>query len=311
MNLPANAPANPCRDIPRVELTRAEDFQAAINAQREPMIVTGLMADWPATKHWSPQWFKQRYPQARFVASVNLPTTGVSYELDWRKHVQDVAMAEFIDGLADFSKPAYVRRQLVERFPGAQDDVDFHALVGSGAGCVDQFIWIGTANTRTGLHFDMQDGVLAQFHGRKAVTLVAPADSAYLYPYTDSITKSRVSADSPDLVEFPSFSKATLWQGVIAPGEFVFLPRHWWHAITALDVSISSSFSFGEKLTWGELARAVDAAGWQGWGRVARDFVVHGLLHRPGRSRMFDDPPFGQQVYALLTAGLKRRLRPH
>jgi len=303
--------ANPSRDIPRVELQRAEDFRAAIRARREPMIVTGLMSSWPATANWSPQWFKQHYPEARFMASVNLPTRGLSYELDWRDHVQDIAMAEFIDGLADFGKPAYVRRQLVERFPGAERDVGFHELVGAGAGCTDQFIWIGTANTRTGLHFDMQDGVLAQFHGRKAVTLVSPADSACLYPYTDSITKSRVVVDAPDLAQFPQFSKATLWQGVIAPGEFVYLPRHWWHAITALDVSISSSFSFGDKLGWGDPAAAVNAAGWRGWGRVSRDFLVHGLLQRPGRSRLFDDAPFGQQVYALLAAGVRRRLSTH
>lgn len=300
--------ANPRRAIPRVALEHAADFLPRVVASREPAIVTGLMASWPATACWSPQWFKQTYPEARFIASVNLPTRGVSYDLDWRDHHQDISMAQFIDGLADFGKPAYVRRQLVERFPGAERQVGFRDMVGPDAGSTDQFLWIGTANTRTGLHFDMQDGVLAQFHGRKALTLVSPADSACLYPYTDSITKSQVSVDEPDAARFPRFAQATLWEGVIGPGEFVFLPRHWWHAITALDVSISSSFNWGEKLGWGDLARAVNAAGWRGWGRVARDFAVHGALKRRSRSRMFDDPPFGKQVYDLVANGLRRRL---
>lgn len=305
------ASANPRRAIARIALDRAEDFLPRVAARREPAIVTELMRSWPATACWSPQWFKQTYPDARFLASVNLPTSGVSYELDWRDHLQDVSMGDFIDGLADFTRPAYVRRQLVERFPGAERQVGFRDMVAAAGGSTDQFLWIGTAATRTGLHFDMQDGVLAQFHGRKALTLVSPADSACLYPYPDSITKSQVSVDAPDPVRFPRFGQATLWEGEIAPGELVFLPRHWWHAITALDVSISSSFSWGEKLGWGDLAQAVNAAGWRGWGRVSRDFVVHGALkRRRNRARMFDDAPFGKQVYELVANGIRRRLRP-
>lgn len=298
----------PGRAIPRIELDDAAEFLPRVVARREPAIVTGLMRQWPATALWTPQWFKETYPEARFLTSVNLPTRGVSYDLDWKDHVQDLSMADFIDGLADFSKPAYVRRQLVERFPGADRQVGFREMVGPNAGTTDQFLWIGTANTRTGLHFDTQDGVLAQFHGRKALVLVAPEDSAKLYPYADSITKSRVAVDAPDLERFPRFSDATLWKGEIGPGEFVFLPRHWWHAITALDVSISSSFNWGEKLGWGDFRRAVSAAGAPGWARVARDFVVHGALKRPSRARMFDDPPFGKQMYDLVAAGVARRL---
>ncbi len=302
----------PCRSqrraIERVPLENHADFLPQIVARRRPAIVTGLMAHWPATGKWSPAWFRQTYAEARFAASVNLPTSGVSYDHDWRDHVRDVSMAEFIDGLAQADRPAYVRRQHVEKFPGAAQDVGFKALAGATARDCEQFVWIGTANTRTGLHFDMQDGVLAQFHGRKTLTLVDPADSAWLYPYPDSITKSRVNADAPDLDAFPDFARATLWQGEIGPGELVFLPRHWWHAITALDVSISSSFSWGDKLSWGELGRAVQAAGWRGWARVGRDFVVHGALGRAPRSRLFDDPPFGKQLYALVRDGLRRRL---
>lgn len=296
------------RPIPRIELADDGEFLNLVAHHRTPAIVTGLMNQWPAARMWSPDWFAAQYGSFEFMTSVNLPTSGISYDLDWAEHVKPMTMRDFVDSLQDFDRPAYVRRQEVRRLPGLERDVRFMDMVDGEGFNTQMFVWFGTANTRTGLHFDFQDGVLAQFHGRKQVLMVAPEESRCVYPIADSITKSAVCADAPDFDAHPRFRDVTLWEGVIGPGEMVFLPRCWWHAINALDVSISSSFNWGQKITWSEIAAAIQAGGASHWTRVTRDFVYHGLLHRPYRTRMFDDPPFGKLLYDLVAQAVARRL---
>ena len=54
---------------------------------------------------------------------------------------------------------------------------------------------------------------------------------------------SPVDIDRPDLSRYPLFEQATVLDVVVEPGETVFLPLGWWHQVTALDVSLSFSFS--------------------------------------------------------------------
>lgn len=298
-------------DIERIHVDEPRTFLDRVANRRRPAIVTGLMANWPATHKWSPAWFKQSYPGATFNTHINLPTQGVAYDQTAANHLQAMTMAAFIDGLHDFQKPAYVRRQYVDRFPGAERDVQFLDMVGAQGYSTETFLWIGTANTRTALHFDFQDGALAQFHGRKRVWLVSPADSKYVYPYKDSITKSQVCIDAPEYGRHPDFSRVTVHEGLLNAGELLFIPRRWWHAITALDVSISCSFSWGQKITARELASAVNAGGAGHWARVIRDFVVLGVLHGAHSLRLNDDPPFGKLMYQILSSAVRRRLSGH
>lgn len=306
---PASRPdLNARAAIPRIHVPDAGSFLELVANRRQPAIVTGVMDQWPATQKWSPEWFGATYGHCEFLTSVNLPTKGISYDLDWAQHVKQMTMLDFVESLKDFDKPAYVRRQEVKRLPGLERDVRFLEMVGRQGVDTEMFVWFGTANTRTGLHFDFQDGVLAQFFGRKQILMVSPDDSGRVYPIPDSITKSAVCADAPDFAKHPRFRDVTVWEGVISPGEMVFLPRCWWHAINALDVSISSSFNWGQKITWSEIAASINAGGARHWARVSRDFFYHGLLRRPFRTRMFDDPPFGKMMYDLVSQAVARRV---
>lgn len=299
-------------DVRRVPIERAicadyAQFHSTIKRHAEPLIVSGILDGWPARK-WSPQYFKTKWGGLPFTPSVDLPTSGRPYEQIWANYHRKMTLGEFVDLLEAAEKPCYVRRQLVERFPGAGTELDFERMFPrDGAGVDNTFIWFGV-NTLTPLHFDLSNGVLCQMHGRKRVFMVGPKDSARLYPYPQSVTKSPVLPHQPDYGSFPRFRDATLFVGSIGPGDLLYIPRLWWHSIIAEGISISVSHEFGESVSYGDIASAISARGALGWLVFARDFVWCGMLGRTGPRRLFDDPPFGALVYGMLAGAVKRRL---
>ena len=62
-----------------------------------------------------------------------------------------------------------------------------------------------------------------------------------LYNYHE--VYSPIDIDRPDLNRYPDFAKVTVLDVVVNRGETMFLPLGWWHQVTALDLSMSSSFS--------------------------------------------------------------------
>jgi hypothetical protein len=51
-----------------------------------------------------------------------------------------------------------------------------------------------------------------------------------------------VNPETPDFHKFPLFEKATLLEGILGPGDVIYIPRNYWHYVRALERSISISF---------------------------------------------------------------------
>src|SRR5262249_7781528 len=108
------------------------------------------------------------------------------------------------------------------------------------------FIWVGPANTITGLHTDYPDNWFCQFCGEKEFVLFAPEDDAFLMPspkYDFGGVLSRI--DVMRLYEGgPEAARFTNAHGIYArvqPGDALFVPRNTWHFVVSLEPAISLS----------------------------------------------------------------------
>ncbi len=98
--------------------------------------------------------------------------------------------------------------------------------------------WIGTGNQFVGLHNDPFRNIIALFSGRKRIILFPPDDLPHLYPApfdrrSGGAISSLIDIFNPDLKKFPLFKKAVknVIIAYLEPGEFLYLPPLWWHAV--------------------------------------------------------------------------------
>lgn len=80
--------------------------------------------------------------------------------------------------------------------------------------------------------------------GTKHLLLFPPKDSKCLYPHEDRMLNNtaQVNPLKPDLNLFPDFTKTTMYECYLEPGEMLYIPKEWWHHVTALEKSFSVSF---------------------------------------------------------------------
>ncbi|KRX24698.1 tRNA wybutosine-synthesizing protein 5 [Trichinella nelsoni] len=83
----------------------------------------------------------------------------------------------------------------------------------------------------------IMDNILLQIVGRKRVVLFDPSQIPYLYLEGD---KSKViDIDDLESTEFPQFQRAVRNEGILYPGDILYIPALWFHNTTAMDFSIS------------------------------------------------------------------------
>ena len=176
---------------------------------------------------------------------------------------------------SDICIPDFCYANILEN--GAQEGDD-----GSDEEDIDREImlnaWFGPAHTISPLHTDPHHNILAQVVGSKYVRLYAPDQTSKLYPRSaegevdmsntsqvdidlamkilegrdlepepeqaqDEKYKAMMQAQRDDLLErFPAFGEAQYVEGVLGPGECLFIPRGWWHFIRSTSASCSVSF---------------------------------------------------------------------
>ena len=291
----------------RVSCRSKDGFRRHVQASR-PVIVSGIIEQWPALGKWSPSYFKEAFGELVFHPTVEIPS-GPEYGAEkrlWADYQREMTVAEFVDFMETARKPCYLQSQKLEKFPGAEDDLDFAGLVPDAT---ETYLWMGK-DTHTGMHFDLTDNLLCQVYGNKRLCLLSPNDSRCLYPVPDSPTKSGADPMEPDLESYPNLEVATVYTGIIHPGDILFIPHHWWHSVLSLGESISVTHNFGAKVSYKALFGAVWTAGAPSVLAVTRDFLWYGLLHRKFETRLLDDPPYGKMLYDMIASAISRRV-PH
>jgi hypothetical protein len=230
----------------------AEDFQRDVVFGCRPVILRGLVKDWPAVMaSSSPSIF--RHYIGRFDAGLEMEAfigepriAGKYYYADdlegfnfeRRAMRLSAALDRMIAGLDQPGSPSLYAGSLPVKdyLPGLDSENPMPFLPAS----VGPRIWLGHAS-HVSAHYDTVDNLACVVMGRRRFTLYAPEliKDLYVGPIDNTMAGQPVSlaaSSPPDDVKYPRFAKVRD-QGLVAEleaGDALYLPKLWWHRVEAL-----------------------------------------------------------------------------
>lgn len=290
-----------------VEGIDAARFRDEILPRNEPVLMRGLVRDWPAVRAGlaSPRAaadYIRRFdrgapvdtnlgrPEIRGRFFYNERLDGFNFSR--RQRTIGGSMERILAAAGrDDATAIYVQSVPLDEFlPGFTADNPMDAA-GPGAGAR---IWIGNRAV-VQAHFDLKENVACVVAGRRRFTLFPPQQTPNLYPGPFELTLagppvSMVDFDAPDFERHPGFREALQHRRVaeLGPGDGLYIPYFWWHHVEALD-----DFNVLVNYWWNEADPALGSP---------FDALLHGLLalrDLPERQReawgvLFDSYVFGR-----------------
>lgn len=237
------------RSIHRWEGLGGEAFLDHYYAPARPVLLSGEMADWPALSRWSPGWLREMLGGTE-VAFQGGRAGNPGYEIEKRDHLRRMPFDAWIDSVVaapgnDSYVTAFNSADNRAAFAPLAEEMGFPGkFLTRDAEFPDGMLWIGPAGTFTPLHHDLTNNLLAQVVGRKQLILAPPSETPRLYNRHEVYSDVHdIAPGRFDSARFPLARDARLFHVTLEPGEMLFLPIGWWHQVTALDFSVSVTYT--------------------------------------------------------------------
>ena len=233
----------------------------------QPMVIRAGASAWPALSRWNAKSLETLLGDRSVVVAWNAqgvfdPTANAP-----TGPIEDITMP-FLQASRLISSDEgafhYIQQTDLDTLDALRGDVDRPHVLGASKMILKQNIWYGGKGCKSPLHYDRADNFLCQVLGRKQLHLFAPSNAAGLYPTTDTAFPHMSQIDvfnsgNVDRQRFPRFSDvaANGYTVTIGPGDMLYIPIGWWHAVESLDISISVNI-------W-----------WQGYERHVANYLRH------------------------------------
>ena len=226
--------------VDRVSSLKKQEFDEAYGFNSKPVLISDVMDDWRAKYHWTNQLISEKFGFYEEYA------TRVNNKND-RKLFKVSDYLNYMDDCTD-PDPYYLNNC---KFHLKTEMAGDYSVPGYFSSCLDlrrnemplesrlSWLYIGASNTFSGLHLDIYNTSAwnAMVSGRKRWLFYPPGQSRYLY-------NGLVNPFKPDLEKYPEFSKASHITCIQDPGEVVFTPSGWWHAVMNEKAGISLTENF-------------------------------------------------------------------
>ena len=224
-----------------------EEFFERYYHRNRPVIIEGLMADWPALSRWTPEWLAERFGDEPVEVMAGRESDA-DPDFNAERLRRSLPLRELVARMREGGETNDVylvaRNSLLLREAFRPLLADLRAPAGyiqpdiSAPDSVH--LWFGPAGTLSNLHHDHLNVLFCQVLGRKRFWLVPSWETPWLY--NDRGLYSAVDIRAPDVTRFPDFARATVHTCEVGPGDALLIPVGWWHAVRALDVSLSVTF---------------------------------------------------------------------
>jgi hypothetical protein len=299
MTTPEPTPVRELRDV------SAAQFRAEILPAQQPVVMRGLVADWPAVRagrqsaHAVANYLRGfdtgasadtmfGDPSIRGRFFYNDELTGHNFQ---RRPQRIVDSLERLLALLEHPDPESLYVGAVPTpasMPGFTRD---NTLPLADASAVPR-VWICNRVT-VQTHYDISQNIACVVAGRRRFTLFPPEQLVNLYvgPLEFTLAGQPISMarlDQPDFEKFPRFRAAleSASYAELEPGDALFVPYMWWHHVESLD-----AFNVMVNYWWD------DTPSWQGSPFEALVHAILAVKSLPERKRAIWQRAFEHYVF--------------
>jgi len=231
--------------IDRIPWPAADEFEQRYVRSSTPVIITGAIKDWPASRVWSLDYFAERFG-SRMVTAGTTREGVLEVSDDVGVHQVEVEFGRYLESLRGGKTEHYVLSPVDERLPELLDDVVAPEPCRKASWHTVR-LWLSGVDTCSPLHRDWPENLYAQVFGRKRFLMVHREQTRRVYRrpfYSGAPNFSRMNAENADYERFPLFRGVPRIEFEVAAGELLYIPRMWWHQVRSLEVSASINFWF-------------------------------------------------------------------
>lgn len=230
--------------IDRIAAPSPEEFERRYQEPGRPVLVSGVVDKWPAASLWSPDFLRAEVGQNMVPVSF-MSTTG-DYAGAVRKKMP---LSEYVAALSQDDEGSggkvYLGEVSLEKFfPQLLAHVERPAFV-RHEDPLNAVLYFGKKQFSQLHYHPLGSATLCQVYGRKRVWLYPPEQTRYLYKYpwySPNHNMSLTTSPAPDPARFPDFSRAKGIELLVEPGQLLFIPIYWWHAIQNEETNIAAVF---------------------------------------------------------------------
>ncbi|EMR11280.1 hypothetical protein PNEG_00309 [Pneumocystis murina B123] len=197
---------------------------------------------------WTPEYLISRIGSTRKVIVHNAKTNFMNFH-EKNFSYETMEFEEFINSIYKDGSKLYMRSistknprtkpsLLEEDFPEISDDLNIPKEL-SQTICPNKFsspLRISSKNIGMWLHYDVMSNILIQIRGSKKVQLYPPSDVLHLQflPGSSSSKIPNIFTENPE-----NLRNTHSHQVILYPGDILYIPAFWLHAVQSLEPSIS------------------------------------------------------------------------
>jgi Cupin-like domain len=234
------------------------DFLREYYYRNRSVCIPGLASGWPAISRWSPDYLSSVAGTVMVEVMVGRDHVGAREQSTTSVIQRSMLFADYVDCVYSGrnTNDYYMvgRNQFFDK-PGTAvflNDIVRPPYVSLEQPGEHVRLWFGPAGTVTQLHCDDHNILLVQIVGRKTVRLYAPYFSECMEqrrPWFAEVDPQRADAQKQ-----PQAAAAVGTSLELSPGDALFIPVGWWHALEAIDVSMTLTFTgFGVRNEFGAI----------------------------------------------------------
>ena len=213
--------------VEKVSLIDQKNFSDSYFTPLRPLVIKDLAKTWPASKKWTPDFFKEQYGNKQVkVYDESFVAAGKHY----MSKLKSISLREYIDTIMTSSQNLRMfLYNIKSEIPELVDDINFPTLV-NGLSKNFVFMFFGCKGSVTQMHFDidMSHVLHTPILGKKTVYLFPyeQGKNLHRYPFT---CRSYVDVERPDFEQYPGLKDAQGYKVELEPGETLYIPSGYWH----------------------------------------------------------------------------------